>query len=99
MLNAYRLHLRVPSDRRIVLENVPFDPGTDVEIIVLANRYAAGDTSRYSLRGAPITYVDPTGALEKPEDEEEHTTKERVPGSAKGLFVVPDDFDTPSHIE
>lgn len=35
----------------------------------------------------------PVARLVAPADE--HATADRVPGSAKGLFTVPDDFDAP----
>lgn len=71
MLSTHRVRMRVPSDRRIVLENLPFDPGADVEIIVLANRNPEDAASSYPLRRAPITYQDPTGVLDSPEDEQQ----------------------------
>jgi hypothetical protein len=60
MAQAYRVHCQVSQDGTLRLENLPFQPGETVEIIVLAEERRAREQRRYSLRGAPLIYENPT---------------------------------------
>lgn len=63
MAQAYRVHSRVSPDGTLRLDNLPFQPGENVEVIVLAEERRAREQHRYPLRGAPLTYEDPTGVV------------------------------------
>jgi hypothetical protein len=45
------------------VENLPFAPGTQVEILVVGNDETALVENRYPLRGKPMTLVDPTDSV------------------------------------
>ena len=63
MSQAYRIHSQVSSDGSLRLENLPFQPGEEVEVIVLAEERRARTERRYPLRGKPLTYEDPTAPV------------------------------------
>ncbi len=63
MPQAYRVHGQVSSDGTLKLENLPFQPGEEVEVIVLAEERRVREERRYPLRGKPLTYEDPTGPV------------------------------------
>ena len=60
MQQAYRIHSHVSENGTINLENLPFPPGEEVEVIVLSERRAERGDRAYPLRGAPLVYEDPT---------------------------------------
>jgi hypothetical protein len=59
MAHAYRIHSQVSSDGTLTIENLPFRPGEDVEVIVLAEERRAEGESRYPLRGSVLKYDNP----------------------------------------
>jgi hypothetical protein len=63
MSQAYRIHGRVSPNGTLTLENLPFEPGEEVEVIVLTEERQVRDGPRYPLRGTPLTYVDPTAPV------------------------------------
>lgn len=63
MPQAFRIHGRVSPDGTLKLENLPFQPGEDVEVIVLADERKTRAERQYPLRGTPLTYADPTGPV------------------------------------
>lgn len=63
MQQAFRAHGHIAEDGTLKLENLPFEPGEEVEVIVLAEGRNAHQERRYPLRGAPLVYEDPTGPV------------------------------------
>ena len=63
MPQAYRIHGQVSTDGTLTLENLPFQPGEEVEVIVLAQERQAREGRRYPLRGKPLVYRDPTAPV------------------------------------
>lgn len=63
MQHAYRTHGHVSQDGSVKVENLPFDAGAEVEIIVLADERRAREERRYPLRGTSVTLVDPTAPV------------------------------------
>ncbi|HEX8433331.1 MAG TPA: hypothetical protein VF625_18725 [Longimicrobium sp.] len=63
MPEAYRTHIHVSPDGTLTLDNLPFSPGEEVEVIVLAQERQVRAERRYSLRGQPLVYLDPTAPL------------------------------------
>jgi hypothetical protein len=58
-MEAYRIETTVRPDGSVKLEGLPYAVGQAVEVVVLPHD-TRGQTASYSLRGTPITYVDPT---------------------------------------
>ncbi|HEY0153826.1 MAG TPA: hypothetical protein VGB92_17580 [Longimicrobium sp.] len=63
MAQVYRIHRQVEPDGTLKLENLPFQPGEEVEVIVLAEERGARDERRDPLHGKPLTYHDPTAPV------------------------------------
>jgi hypothetical protein len=66
-MRAYRVETVLGENGRIALDDLPFDAGQRVEIIVLSAD-PAGATNPYPLRDLPYSYDDPFGPLVAPED-------------------------------
>lgn len=62
MQHAYRTHGHVSQDGSVKIENLPFQAGSEVEIIVLVDERAR-EQRRYPLRGQPVTFADPTAPV------------------------------------
>ncbi len=59
-MEAHRVETIVQPRGRVVLENLPFEEGEKVEVIVLETREEAENTEdRYPLRGTLYKYEDP----------------------------------------
>jgi hypothetical protein len=58
-MKAYRVETTVSEDKSLRLEQVPFQAGDAVEVIVLAASERRQAENPYSLRGTPIRYDDP----------------------------------------
>ena len=58
-MQAYRLETTVSDDGSVVLKQLPFRAGEEVEVIVLARESQPG-REKYPLRGKPIRYDRPT---------------------------------------
>jgi hypothetical protein len=63
MPRAYRIHGRVSPEGSLKLENLPFEPGASVEVVVCAEERQRGDERRYPLRGTPVVSHDPTSPV------------------------------------
>lgn len=59
-MQAYHVQTTVANDGTLKLNNLPFPAGEAVEVIVLTRPSPSLRQSNYSLRGVPITYIDPT---------------------------------------
>lgn len=60
-MNAHRIETTVNPDGTLVLKDVPFQPGEQVEVIILERRLpsASVDADLYPLRGKSIQYDAP----------------------------------------
>lgn len=63
MSQAVRTHRPVAPDGTLRLENLPFQPGEELEVIVLAEERRARSECRYPLRGQPLTFEHPTAPV------------------------------------
>ena len=63
MPQAYRIHGRVSPEGSLKLENLPFEPGASVEVVVRAEERPSGDERRYPLRGTPVVLHDPASPV------------------------------------
>ena len=61
--HAYRTHGYVAQDGSVKVENLPFQAGSEVEIIVLVDERRAREERRYPLRGQPVMLLDPTAPV------------------------------------
>ena len=59
----HRIETKVGPDRVIVLENLPFREGEEVDIIVVPHQGAEHGTKEYPLRGKPAFYDQPFSAV------------------------------------
>ena len=69
-MEAVRIETKVQSNGRVVIENLPFEDGKEVEVIVLeqeaSGKYITDDP--YPLRGSSYEYDDPFSPLIPPDD-------------------------------
>ena len=59
-MQAYRLETRLTQNSTLVLQSLPFQAGELVEVIILVKTPTSPTRKRYSLRGLPVTYINPT---------------------------------------
>ena len=57
-MQAHQIETAVQSNGKIVLENLPFDEGEEVEIIILETKVKK-ETAQKSLRGTLLKYEQP----------------------------------------
>ena len=57
---TYRLEATLSEDGKLTLNNLPFQAGQAVEVIVLPRLAGRTLENRYPLRGTPISYLEPT---------------------------------------
>lgn len=60
---AHRIEAIITQDKTLTLQNLPFQPGEHVEVIILSRQQGEVGQNRYPLRGTPIQYTDPTEPL------------------------------------
>ena len=58
-MEAVRVETKVQSNGRVVVENLPFDEGDLVEVIVLESGTAEHDDRGNRLKGKLVKYIDP----------------------------------------
>jgi hypothetical protein len=59
-MQAYRIKLTIDQDGKLALNNLPFQQGDAVEVIILSEEPKQDGSNRYPLRGTSIIYKDPT---------------------------------------
>jgi hypothetical protein len=59
-MNVHRMEAVVGNGGSLLLEDLPFQAGDAVEIIILERPRKSETSNRYPLRGTPIEYVEPT---------------------------------------
>ena len=68
-MEAVRIETTVQPNGRVVVENLPFDEGDKVEIIILEAKEEISDQHEpYPLRGTAYKYEDPFSPLISLED-------------------------------
>ena len=58
-MKTYRVETTVSNDGTLTLEQLPFQVGDKVEVIVRSCEGRQEPSERYPLRGQPIRYTDP----------------------------------------
>lgn len=66
-MNSHRVETTITEDGLLTLKDIPFHAGDSVEVIILARAAASGFQNGYPLRGKPVTYLDPTDAVDDQE--------------------------------
>jgi hypothetical protein len=66
-MRAYRIETVLDERGRIALNDLPFDVGERVEVIVLSTD-TIEKANAYPLRGLPYRYDDPFGPVVDPDD-------------------------------
>ena len=59
-MEAHRIETTLMQDGTLVLDNLPFQAGEVVEVIILAQPARAIGHTPYGLRGTPVRYEQPT---------------------------------------
>ncbi len=59
-MEAHRIETTLMQDGTLVLDNLPFQAGEVVEVIILAQPARAIGHIPYALRGTPVRYDQPT---------------------------------------
>lgn len=59
-MQAYRQETIIQHDGTLTLRDLPLQAGEKVEVIIIVQSAPARSPDAYSLRGTPVTYVDPT---------------------------------------
>ena len=59
-MSEYRVEIVLKKDRTLILNNLPFQAGDKVEVIVKERSAAAVHREHYPLRGKPLRYDMPT---------------------------------------
>ena len=58
-MNAHRIETILSSERLVTLRDIPFTPGTLLEIIILEREVSIEAKNRYPLRGTAYRYDAP----------------------------------------
>jgi hypothetical protein len=62
-MNAHRLEATLEQDGELTLNDLPFQAGDAVEVIILARAAESNGQKRYPLRGQPVRFNDPTAPV------------------------------------
>jgi hypothetical protein len=66
-VHAYRVETVLTQDRTLTLDNLPFEAGDAVEVIILPRPAVPSRQEKYPLRGQPIRYDRPTDPVAEEE--------------------------------
>lgn len=59
-MNVHRVEITINEDGTLTLNNIPFQAGDEVEVIILERPPKPNDNNPYPLRGQPLQYDAPT---------------------------------------
>jgi hypothetical protein len=59
LINAHRIETAFTENGKLLLQNLPFKKGDEVEIIILERSPSKTDSNSYPLLGTVIRYDDP----------------------------------------
>jgi hypothetical protein len=68
MANEHRIETTLGKDRSLVLKDLPFQAGEEVEVIILPRHPHPNGDDPYTLRGSVLQYDDPFEPAIPPED-------------------------------
>lgn len=58
-MNAHRIETALTEDGKLLIQNLPFNKGDQVEIIILERNSAKNNAEASPLKGKVISYEDP----------------------------------------
>jgi len=58
-MNTYKTKTIIKRNHKIEIENLPFDDGEEVEIIISQKNENGNIKKNYLMIGEPLTYIDP----------------------------------------
>lgn len=58
-MQTYRVEVTVSDKGTLLINNLPFQAGDKVEVVVRSRKSETVKTNRYPLRGMSIQYLDP----------------------------------------
>ncbi len=67
-MNAHRIETSLTENGKLVLQNLPFNKGDEVEIIILERNYTKIAPKSHPLKGTVISYEDPFESATAAED-------------------------------
>jgi hypothetical protein len=68
-MNIHCVETHLGEDRSLKLTDIPFRPGSTVQVILVEGAVAPAKTEeRFPFRGLPYTYEDPFGPAVPPEE-------------------------------
>ena len=59
-MNAHRIETTINQDGTLTLNDIPFQAGDEVEVIIIERAPKPGGDNPYPLRGQPVQYDAPT---------------------------------------
>ena len=66
-MNAHRVETTINQDGTLTLEDIPFQAGDAVEVIILERQPKPAGGNHYPLRGQPVRYDAPTESVAEAE--------------------------------
>jgi hypothetical protein len=69
-MQAYNTEATIKKEGELHLQDLPFQAGDEVEVILLRRESKPARENQYPFRGVPIRYEDPTGPVA--EDDWDH---------------------------
>jgi hypothetical protein len=58
-MQIYRVEVTISDNGTLLINNLPFQAGDKVEVVVRSRKPKVAKTNRYPLRGTPIQYLNP----------------------------------------
>lgn len=59
-MNVHRVETTINQDGTLTLNDIPFQAGDEVEVIILERTQKPSESNPYPLRGQPLQYDAPT---------------------------------------
>jgi hypothetical protein len=63
LVQAYKTEAIIQKEGELCLQNLPFQAGDEVEVILLRRELKPARDNQYPFRGVPIRYEDPTSPV------------------------------------
>ena len=58
-MQIYRVEVTISDNGTLLINNLPFQAGDKVEVVVRSHKPKVAKMNRYPLRGTPIQYLNP----------------------------------------
>lgn len=57
---VHRVETTLSQDKTLILQDLPFEAGDNVEIVIFKREQSEPSTEKYPLRGQKVVYLQPT---------------------------------------